>query len=70
MAHNHATLINIVAACSWPEKEGTKYEGTTVEDRPQQELLDLFVDWEQEVKDILKVRAFQQPPLTDLTPFP
>ena len=45
MTHHHSKLINIVAACSWPEKEGTVFEGPTVEDRPQQELADLFVNY-------------------------
>ncbi|KAH8111716.1 FAD/NAD-binding domain-containing protein [Phellopilus nigrolimitatus] len=47
-------LINVVAFCSWPEKEGTIFEGKTVEERSKAELLEQYVGWEEEVQQVLQ----------------
>ncbi|KAH8111732.1 FAD/NAD-binding domain-containing protein [Phellopilus nigrolimitatus] len=47
-------LINVVAFCSWPEKEGTTFEGKTVEERSKAELLEQYVGWEEEVQQLLQ----------------
>ncbi|TDL26549.1 salicylate hydroxylase [Rickenella mellea] len=52
MAHNQ--LINIVAFCSEPSKEGTTFDGQWVHDVPQSELLEQYAGWEKEVMDLLK----------------
>ncbi|KAI5116471.1 hypothetical protein M0805_001634 [Coniferiporia weirii] len=51
---SHGRLINIVAFCSWPDKVGTIFEGKTVEDRSKEELLELYVGWEEEVQQLLQ----------------
>lgn len=48
-------LINVVAFVSEPEKEGTVYAGNEVELRPQQEMLDQYVGWEDEAVEVLQV---------------
>ncbi|KAH8111730.1 FAD/NAD-binding domain-containing protein [Phellopilus nigrolimitatus] len=50
----HRRLINVVAFCSWPEKEGTTFEGKTVEERSKAELLEQYVGWEEEVQQLLQ----------------
>ncbi|KAH8111717.1 FAD/NAD-binding domain-containing protein [Phellopilus nigrolimitatus] len=47
-------LINVVAFCSWPEKEGTVFEGRTVEECTKSELLEQYVSWEDEVQQLLQ----------------
>ena len=54
-------LINVVAFCSWPDKEGTVYEGKIVEERAQEELLKQYEGWEDEVQQLLQVSIW--PPL-------
>lgn len=48
-------LINIVAFCSWPDRDGTVFEGKTVEERTQAELLEQYQGWEEEVQQLLQV---------------
>ena len=50
-------LINVVAFCSWPDKEGTKWEGKTVEECTQAELFAQYEGWEPEVQHLLQVRC-------------
>ncbi|KAH8111735.1 hypothetical protein DFH11DRAFT_575240 [Phellopilus nigrolimitatus] len=45
-------LINVVAFCSWFEKEGTIFEGKTVEERSKAELLEQYKGWEDEVQQL------------------
>ncbi|KAH8111733.1 FAD/NAD-binding domain-containing protein [Phellopilus nigrolimitatus] len=47
-------LVNVVAFCSWPEKEWTIFEGKTVEERGKAELLEQYVGWEEEVQQLLQ----------------
>ena len=58
-------LINVVAFCSWPEKEGTKWTGNIVEQRTQEELLEHFEGWEEEVVQLLTVSIFKPSPPFD-----
>ena len=48
-------VINIVAFCSWPEKEGTPLEGKISGEASQEEVLEQFTGWEDEAQQILQV---------------
>ncbi|TDL26535.1 salicylate hydroxylase [Rickenella mellea] len=50
----HKKLINVVAFCSEPSKEGTTFDGQSVQEVPQSELLEQYAGWEKEVTDLLK----------------
>lgn len=50
------TLVNVAAYVYTPDKVGTRYDGKMVEPRSQEELLQRFSGWEDEVLDVLKVR--------------
>lgn len=47
-------LINVVAFFSRPDQEGTQYEGPTVTNVTQEELLSAFEDFEQPAQDLLR----------------
>ncbi|KAI5118815.1 hypothetical protein M0805_000203 [Coniferiporia weirii] len=47
-------LINVVAFCSWPEKDGTIFEGKIVEECDKEELLKQYTGWEEEVQQLLQ----------------
>ncbi len=50
-----ADAINLVAFCSWPDLEGSKYEGPWMRPVERESLLDEFQDWDNEVTGLLKV---------------
>lgn len=53
--HGDTVLVNFVGICYSPDKEGTVFEGKTVEDVSEVELLEQFEGWEEEAQQILKV---------------
>lgn len=48
--------MNFVGFVTEPEKEGTIWEGKTVESRTHEELVADFKGWEPEVQQLVKVR--------------
>lgn len=53
--HGDTVLVNFVGICYSPDKEGTVFEGKTVEDVSEVELLEQFQGWENEAQQILEV---------------
>lgn len=51
---SNGMLVNVAAFCSWPEKEGTIHEGKEVEERSQEELIQLYEGWEPEVQQLVQ----------------
>ncbi|KAI5119670.1 hypothetical protein M0805_007760 [Coniferiporia weirii] len=51
---SHGRLINIAAVRSWPDKDGTIFEGNTVEPCSKEELIEQYVGWEEEVQQLLQ----------------
>ena len=52
---SNGRLVNVVAFCSWPDREGSTYDGKMVEERTQEELLKQYEGWEEEVQQLLQV---------------
>ncbi|EJC97543.1 FAD/NAD-binding domain-containing protein [Fomitiporia mediterranea MF3/22] len=64
-------LINVVAFCSWPNNDGSVFDGKIVEECSQMELLEQYRGWEDEVPQLLK--CIQKPSrwaINDLKPMP
>lgn len=55
-------FINVGAVYTEPDKEGTVFGGDVVQIRPQQEMLDQFEGWEEEVLQVLRVRRISIKP--------
>lgn len=51
-------LVNFVASCSFPEKEGTVHPGNMSEMRPTEEVTSLFEGWDTEATSMLSVSLF------------
>ena len=53
-------MINFVGFVSHPEKEGTIWEGKTVEQRTHEDLAAAYQGWESEVEQLVKVRVLRR----------
>ena len=54
---SHLKLINFVGFRTYAEKEGTRFDGMFMEERPREELLEHFEGWDEEVQQLLQVCA-------------
>ena len=52
---SHLKLINFVGFRTYAEKEGTLFDGVVMEERRQEELLELYDGWCKEVQQLIQV---------------
>lgn len=55
ITHHGRPFVNIVAFCSWPEKEGGAFVGDAVQACEKEEVLRQYEGWEAEVQQLLQV---------------